>query len=96
MKRYIQSTTTLADYAESNVANLSVSENDYHQLMKQVNLDHYNSLQHACRDLVNVIEDDQLFSEIEYNLMHDWYSRFGFTDDDARYVKSCGYDVEQF
>ena len=84
------------DFAEHRVAKDDVSDADWEQLQHTVNFDYYDSLQQMAQDLVNVIEDDQVWSEVEWNIFHAWYDVKGFTDDDWDYVEDCGYERDQF
>ena len=56
----------------------------------------YDSLYDCANDTVNNIEDDADFCEAEYDLFWDWYDEKGFSEEDRKYVASCGYDVDQF
>lgn len=65
-------------------------------LEHEVNIDLYSELRFACQDLINIIDDDQIFSEVEWNFMQYWYKERGFTENDWYYVEACGYEREQF
>lgn len=102
MKKYNKShytkkimATTLADFAESEFNNY-LSDNDLHILNQTVRFGDYDSLQQLAQDTCNLIEDDQIFSEVEYNLFRSWGRERGFTDDDIDYIISCGYDPSLF
>lgn len=84
------------DFTEHTVTKDDVSDADWDQLQHTVNFDYYDSLQQMAQDLVNVIEDDQVWSEVEWNIFHAWYDEKGFTDDDWDYVEACGYERDQF
>jgi len=101
ISEYVESSTSIKcskviDFAEHKVTKDDVSDADWDQLQHTVNFDYYDSLQQMAQDLVNVIEDDQVWSEVEWNIFHAWYDEKGFTDDDWDYVESCGYDRDQF
>lgn len=88
--------STVIDFAEHRVTKNDVSDADWEQLQHTVNFDYYDSLQQMAQDLVNVIEDDTIWSEIEWNIFHAWYDEKGFTEDDWDYVEACGYERDQF
>lgn len=98
---YVEASTSIEcskviDFAEHKVTKDDVSDADWEQLQRTVNFDYYDSLQQMAQDLVNVIEDDQVWSEVEWNILHAWYDEKGFTDDDWDYVEACGYERDQF
>ena len=84
------------DFVEGKVTENDVSENDWWALNQKVDVYLYDDLQNCCRDLVNIIDDDGIFCDVEWNLMHEYFGVKGFTKDDWEYVESCGYAMDQF
>ena len=84
------------DFAEQKVNKDELDAIQITILENRVNIDLYPNLRTACQDLINVITDDQIFSEVEWNFMHYWYKEKGFTEDDWTYVEACGYEPDQF
>ena len=85
----------LKDFAETK--NFSrLSDHDRWLLEREVNFNLYHNMEQMARDQCNLLEDDQVFCECEWNLFHLWYGQYGFTEDDWEYVKACGYDECQF
>ncbi len=74
----------------------NLDEHDNKALERNVNIDLFDSLQNACRDLINIIEDDAAFCDAEWNFMHYWFDKKGFTENDYRYAEACGYERDQF
>ena len=66
------------------------------ELNKTIDFDLYDSLQDMARDTCNLIEDDAMFCDAEWNLFQEWYDEKGFTDEDWKYVDACGYCEDQF
>lgn len=85
----------LKDYAERRWFD---DLNDHYRwlLKREINIDLYPDLQTMARDTCNLIADDQLFCECEWNLFKEWYRIKGFTEDDWLYVEACGYERDQF
>lgn len=80
------------DYMEGAVKETDVSEHDWWALQRDVDLDCYDNLRQACQDLVNIIEDDRVFSYVEWNIMREWYNTKGFSTEDEKYFIACGYE----
>lgn len=100
MKRYIKSSkicsSKVIDFAEPDVTEFDVSRSDWRNLQTEVNFYRYNSLRQMAEDLINIIQDDEVFTTVEWNLFHKWFDEIGFTEDDWDYVLSCGYERDQF
>jgi len=86
----------VADLVESHRLPGQYEKHDEWLLNRKVNLDLYCDLKQACQDLINVIADDTIFCDAEWNLMHLWYKQHGFSEDDWEYIEACGYCEEQF
>lgn len=85
----------LKDFAETSYLN-RLSDHDVQLLEREVNFNLYHNMEQMARDQCNLLEDDQVFSECEWNLFHLWYKQYGFTEDDWKYVEACGYEYDQF
>ena len=86
----------IGDFAEKDIERYRLNGYDTKHLKRIVNIDLYADLKQACSDLVNEIIDDELFTDVEWNFMHYWYDERGFTEDEWRYVRACGYEPYQF
>lgn len=85
-----------AEIPEWKLNKLYLEDHDLELIEKEVDIDSYDSLQSACKELVYAIEDDELFCGIEWNFMQNWLKEKGFTEDDWSYVEACGYEYDQF
>ena len=61
-----------------------------------MDLEAYFTLRDCAADTVNRIEDDSEFCEAEHDLFHRWHRERGFTADDWRYIRGCGYEDMDF
>lgn len=82
-------------FAETSIFH-RLEDHDKRLLEREVNFNCYHDLQQMARDQCNLLVDDEIFSECEWNLFHAWYEQYGFTEDDWEYVKACGYEEDQF
>lgn len=86
----------LIEFTESQITKAEVSENDWKKLQQKADFDNYTSLRQIADEMISQIEDDDIFAEIEWNLFQTWFNKRGFTNEDWRYVLSCGYTRNQF
>ena len=84
------------EFLEHDKTHYYISENDMARLLKDIVLDKHWLLSAACAEWVNPIENDQIFCDVEWNFCQYWFDKKGFTENDYRYIESCGYERDQF
>lgn len=86
----------LIEFLEHNKTHYVINMNDMIFLLKEVDLDKYTLLSTACAEWISPLENDHIFCDVEWNFMQYWFHKKGFTENDFKYIESCGYERDQF
>ena len=84
------------EFLEHDYTVYNLNSQDMSRIFMDIDMDKHWLLSAACAEWINPIEDDQAFCDAEWNFMQYWYKKNGFSVNDWRYVRACGYEQDQF
>ncbi len=86
----------VSELLEQSISHYRLSDSDKALLAKEIDMNKHWLMSAACSEWIRPIQNDKAFAEIEWNFIQYWQQNKGFSENDLRYLKACGYNEEQF